>query len=771
MLPFHHVRHILVLLGLSVLVISGCASEPETRSHRHPGTTNLVVERLDFIGVDSVSERQLRGGLATVEDAGWRTRIPFFGPDRRYFNRFDWVHDRERILAFYRQQGYYSASINSESIIEDPEAQTVRIRVSIDEGPPTQVSRISIDGLIDGLTPSASELLSEAPLGEGSTFVQANYRRMRHLLQDRLREAGHAYATISGRVFVNPREATADIYFYADPGPRAQFGDVYVVGLEDIDERAIRRAVRFRRGDDYDARILRRAQEDIYDLGVFGMVTVLPAHEARDAIPEGDQEREVIDEIVDDHDLPDTAEDPDDPMLLPEEEQPIIVDERESDISSVLSEVQTHAESRSRLDPEVPIIIRVQEATGYNLRLGTGVAVESTRQDVRGLVNWSARNFMGGLRRIEHQNAVGYAWAPGLLGPGEASNRGVILSSQLRFEQPQFIEPRTSLRIRAGVDRDVTEGFSLWNPSARISLNRIFGRNFILSASYNVAYFSYFNIQEGLVDETATELGLDFRESFRLEYLEQSATYDRRNDLLNPSRGFMSDITVQQAGRYIAGGDFDYIKPILSGEYYLGMTGNSLLALRSRLGAIYDVRRDTGVPIQSQLYSGGTDGMRSFGRRRLSLFTASEEAIPVGGSTQFEVSVEPRFRLVDNLLDIGDLWGAVFVDAATILGGPFLIDDGTARSDSIFDTADLSDIQQTLLYGAGAGMWWNTPVGPVRLDFAYTLSDITDDPRFRRCEVAADYGRPQCQFVPLNDDPIQDAILGYGIYISIGHSF
>ena len=764
---FHGLCFLAAAVALSMA--TACSSSPETRDHRHPGTTDLVVERLDFVGVDSISERQLRSGLATVQDAGWRTRIPLLGPDRRYFNRFDWAHDRERIIAYYRQQGYYGASIDSESIIEDPESNTVRIRLNINEGEPTRVHNINIEGLIDGTTPSASRLLRDSPLEEDSVFVQSQYRRLRNLIQDRLRQAGHAYATVSGRVFVNPSEHSADIYFYADPGPRAQFGEVYVLGLDEINERAVRRAIRFRQGEDYDASVLRRAQEDIYDLGVFGMVTVLPAHEARDAIPDG-EDREALDDIVDDHDLTELDDEGEDTVRIDDDEI-AVVDPDESDISALLGEVQSYAESRSRLEPEVPIIVRVQEATGYNLRLGTGVAVESNRQDIRGLANWSARNFMGGLRRIEHQNAVGYAWAPGILGTGEASNRGVILSSQMRFEQPQFLEPRTNLRVRAGVARDVDEGFSLWNPSARISLNRIFRRDLILSASYNVAYFSYFDIQEGLIDETATELGLDFQESFLLEYLEQSATFDRRNDLLNPSRGYMADLTVQQAGRYVARGDFDYIKPVLSGEYYQGMTTNSLIAMRSRLGTIYDVGRDSGVPIQSQLYSGGTDGMRSFGRRRLSLFTASEEAVPVGGSTQFELSLEPRFRLVDNLFNVGDLWGAFFLDAATVLGGPLLLDDGTARSDSIFSTADFNDIRQTMLYGLGAGVWWNTPVGPVRFDFAYTLSDISEDPRFRRCEIEATYGRPECQFVPLDDDPIQQAILGYGIYISIGHSF
>lgn len=758
-------RAVFALLVFTALLHASCSTDEAARQYIDPGTTDLVVRQLDFRGVESVSERALRDGLATVESpARLRVRLswlPLIGADATYFNRFSWIQDRERIIAYYRQNGYFHASIVSESIIEDPESETVRIRVTIDEGEPTLVSNISVQGLIDDLTPDQETLLQGLPLTVGDVFNQTAYRRTRSNLQTRLREAGHAYATVNGQVYIDMENKQADIQFFAEPGPTTTIGDVHIFGLEEIDESRVRRALTLQKGTPYSPRVLARAQEDIYALGVFGMVTVLPAHEARDIPPESQREEEIMEEIFDDYDLPERPG-------TQEELPPVGLDEPTSrGISTVLEGAQQQAEQRSRLDPEVPIIIRVQEATGYNVRVGAGVAAEGTRQDVRGLLNWSSRNFLGGLRRLEHFNAVGYAWSPGLLGRGDASNRGVILSSELRFQQPQFFEPRTNLRLRGLVSRDVREGFSVWNPSIRVSLDRPLGQYFVVDVGYNLAYFNYFNVQEGLIDPTATELGLDFQTEFLLEYLQQSIAYDRRNDFLDPSRGFMIELSVQQAGRYLIGGEFDYIKPVLSGETYYSLSDATVLALRSRVGSIYDIRRDTGVPIQSRLYSGGTDGMRSFGRRRLSLFTATGDPVPIGGLTQFETSVEPRFRLIPDLGGIGDLWGAIFFDSATVLGGQLLLDTGP----NIHGTETFQDLQGTLLHGLGGGLWWNTPVGPVRVDFAYTLSNITQDPRFRRCVDPATYGTEACVFVPLDQDPVQRSVLGYGIYLSIGHSF
>lgn len=763
-------------MTLLVILFAGCASDGDVRQVIDPGTTSLVVERLEFRGVENVSESALRDGLALREDPGWRggriaQRIPVLGQPPAFYNQFHWRRDRERILAYYRSQGYYNASIVSESIIEDHDAGTVRIRVTIEEGEPTRINRLDIQGLVDGVTPTQTELLRDLPLRTGEIFVEADYLATRTALGARLREAGHAYAVVNGRVFVDPQALQADVYFFADAGPPSTLGSVYIFGLENVREEQVRAAIPFQRGDSYSPGTLQETQNALYDLGVFGLVSVLPAHEARGFNLEDPEEREQLGEILEEFDVPADREPdvvPDTDLLLPPPDE---ADDAPLGISRLLGTAQRRAESRTRLQPEVPIVIRIQEARPYSVRVGAGIAAETARQDTRALLHWSARNFLGGLRRLEHFNAVGYAWSPTIFTDRDERNQGIILSSELNFQQPQFIDRRTNLRLRAAVERDVRQEFSVWNPSFRISLDRPFWDRLVISVSYNLAYFNYFNIAPGL-DETATQLGVDFREEFLLEYLEQSITLDYRSDVLNPRRGFMLSLAVQESGRYIFGGEFDFIKPVLSAEGYVPFTlvTPAVLALRSRLGSAYNIGRPTGVPVQSRLYSGGTDGMRSFGRRRLSLYTATgEPAVPIGGLTLFEAAVEPRFRLVRQLLDIGDLWGALFVDAATVLGGQLFFDTETNQRGVV----GLDDIGNSLLYGLGAGLWWNTPVGPVRLDFAYTLSSITDDIRFRRCTNIDDYATPECEFLfeDPDDDPIQQLIQGYGLYLSIGHSF
>lgn len=777
---------------LLILCLMGCATTP-TEEYIIPGTTTYRVATLQIRGVEAFPLSEVTQGLATQEDPGWRagpfwSRVPFIGVERRYYNHFDWQRDVDRILVFYYRRGYFNAQVLTESVIEDPEQDMVRIRLVIDEGEPVAVRNMTMEGL-EFVEPELRErLLRNQPLAEGQIFREDDYLNTRESLVRRLRENGHAFAQVSGRVFVFPDEQAADVIFYNDPGPETVFGTVYIVGLEAVEERFVRQALPFAPGDRYNPTKLIESQMDIYDLRVFGLVTVLPAHEARDfardfpveaaelrdiLIDEGDAAppfEEIAEDVLEDVYEHDPAEAP--PLALAP--RPIPGEDAEGPaaplgISRFLANAQEQAEQRARLPTEVPIVIRLKEAKKYNVRVGAGLAVENTRQDARILFNWSARNFLGGLRRLDHFNTFGYAWAPGIVFAPDTINQGIVLSSELRFSQPQFLERRTNFRTRARIDRDVREGFSVWNPSLRLGVDRTFWRHLIAEVSYNLSYYNYSNVDGGLFDIADTALGLDFDTEFLLEFFDQSLALDFRDDVLDPRQGFLLRLTFQEAGRYFAGGEFDFIKPILSAEGYLPFTflTPTVLAARLRLGSVYNVGRDREVPIQNRLYSGGTDGMRGLGRRRLSLYTPTGDPVPVGGLTQFEAAIEPRVRLVPQLLNIGDLWGALFLDAATVLRGQFLIDTA-ANTQGI---EDWNELTSSLIYAMGVGMWWVTPVGPIRLDGAYTISDVTNDLRFRRCVSPQDYATPACQFIDVDEDPIQDLISRWSFFLSVGHSF
>lgn len=812
---------------------TGCGTTKEAaRSDElRPGQTRLKVASFEVRGTERFSAGEIKDGLATREDPGWRTAIswmPLLGAENKYFNRIEWRRDLERIQTFYRMRGHFNARIVSQNIVESREENAVRISIRIAEGEPTRVETMQIEGL-DMLEPDIrEEVTRDLSLEQGEIFTQQKYVNTRNALVQRLNSRAFAYANISGRAVVDPQANEANVFYFLDPGPKARFGEIRIMGNDEIPSRWVRDAIDLESGELYSAEKIEQAQEDIYAMEVFSLVSVLPAHEARaEVLEEADFEPEQLEGVP----VQDDTADPTDGETTPEpvddaEEQvgPEVreeIQELEEDeeaeapgalgISDVLASAQQQAERRMDLEQSVPVIIRLKEGRMWNVEVGAGVAIQSNRQDIHAQANWSSRNFLGGLRKLEHINTFGYAWANnasdsnlsrpfGLGGTTtEGDNEGFFLRSDLEFRQPRFIEPKTSLRIAPSLRRDVEVGYTVWNPKATIGLERTFFRHLTVGLNYGVSYFRFTDLTSTLLSDTP--LGADFREEFLLEWLEQRFALDYRDNPLDPRSGTLTQLTIQEASSYLVGGEFQYLKVTAGTEGYVPFSflTDWVLSARVRAGSIYntesveegddaeDVNR---VPALSRLSSGGRGRMRSFGHNNVSFFRVGAfnptlprevqevEVIPVGGLSIFEVSVEPRFRLVQNLAGLGDLWGAVFYDAATTLDRQLFY--ATEASELLGrETGTFDELTSTILHGVGTGVYWLTPVGPVRADFALTLNDLTDDPRFRTCGppdrvrgTVTETGEEDCTFLPLERDPVQQQLnLKYSFYIGIGHSF
>ncbi len=741
----------ILLAGWMVLLASACGGAQKSRVEDFPlpGATDLVVEEFTITGVDSVDEGDLRAGLETevvsIRSSDGLRWIPGIGVEAETFNHVEWEKDLRRIETFYQARGYFSAAVVRSRVNEHPERGTVTLEIAINEGDPTTVKNLEVNGL-EVLDRTEYAFLTSLSLSEGEVFTEQEYVNSREKIRAELEDNGYAYARVEGRAIIEPSKNAATVIFHVDPGPLAEFGEVSLEGLETIERDSVREAVTFEKGERYSPSKLQETQERIYDLGVFATVKVNPQ------IDDGSRRQPTGDGDVEGAGAP-----PPEPT---------------GGLSDLIGQAQEDASERLALDPVIPVTIRLNEAKLWNLRVGAGVAADVTRQDIHGRADWGSRNFLGGLRKLEHFNTVGYAWAPSFLASSGSQNSGVILDSELRFTQPQFIERFTKLEARLRFQRQVEIGYSLISPTASIGVRRRFFRRLTAEFSYNFALYLLSNLDQSLLDPD-----LRLQPEYILEYLQQRIAWDQRNHFLNPTKGWIAELQFQEATSYVGaipgnpfGGNFDYFAPLVALEGYVPIPwpATMVLAARSRLATIYTMGRGKQPPLPQRLYSGGADSMRSLGRQELSMYSLEGEAIPVGGLTKFESAVELRIRLIEKLLDVGDLWFAPFLDGATILPGPL----GTELVPGPADPEEPGSLVSTLVYGTGVGAWWVTPIGPVRLDFGYTLTDIREDGRFRRCLVKVDYNLncPVNARVPIAEDNIQQKLSRWNIIIGIGHS-
>ncbi|MGO8967952.1 MAG: POTRA domain-containing protein, partial [Myxococcaceae bacterium] len=245
-----------------MLLLAGCAGAP-----RGP-----VVTQIDFTGAKQVSAGDIEDRIATSQ-ANFFSYV--FGPVPT-FDPTTWAADLRRIERYYQALGYYQAEVVDEEVLPDGKGG-VRLNLSIDEGLPTHVTAIEIEGL-DIPEELRQRVLRKLPLQVGAVFREAEWAALKAELKSRLHELGYADAAVGGESDVEVTNQTARVHLLVDPGPRVKFGSIFVTSGPHPEVRPELIIATARPGVPLDAWFSESALEDaqtrVFKMGVFGAVKV-----------------------------------------------------------------------------------------------------------------------------------------------------------------------------------------------------------------------------------------------------------------------------------------------------------------------------------------------------------------------------------------------------------------------------------------------------------------------------------------------------------------
>lgn len=186
---------------------------------------------------------------------------------------------------------------------------------------------------------------------------------------------------------------------------------------------------------------------------------------------------------------------------------------------------------------------------------------------------------------------------------------------------------------------------------------------------------------------------------------------DHSDDLLNPTKGWRGEMWVSP-NKTIGDADVQYVRMLGQVRYYQPVSDRVVAALRMRAGAVTGAEL-TDLPSDDRFYAGGGGSVRGYSFQAIGPRTIDGE--PLGGRSLIDGSAELRWQRP------GKLGYVAFVDVGAV-----------SESEALeFDSAR---------FGAGFGVRYSTPAGPLRFDIAMPL----DRTRY--------------------DDPVQ-------FYISIGQAF
>jgi translocation and assembly module TamA len=176
--------------------------------------------------------------------------------------------------------------------------------------------------------------------------------------------------------------------------------------------------------------------------------------------------------------------------------------------------------------------------------------------------------------------------------------------------------------------------------------------------------------------------------------------YDARDSKLDPTRGLRGTLDAEPLYDILGNTPALVAKGTLSSYLALGANDRMVIAARGSTGSIAGGSLED-IPATRRFYLGGGGSIRGYEYRSVGPKIGDEV---VGGLSFWEASLELRYRLTES-------WGIV----------PF-IDAGAAYEDSI------PDFSEDIRVGAGIGVRYFTPLGPIRFDVAVPLDPEGNDP-------------------------------------------
>lgn len=277
-----------------------------------------------------------------------------------------------------------------------------------------------------------------------------------------------------------------------------------------------------------------------------------------------------------------------------------------------------------------------------------------------------------------------------ILGAGEnldvaidANQLGYDINGDLN--KPYFLRDDQDLTISAGLNQEDSDAFT----ETKLDTGAIVSRDITddLSVSGGVK-FALAEIEDENINSSGTE-------TYGLLSTPWTLEYDKRNDVLDPRKGYMLTASAEPFFDML-GEASPFVKVQGGARTYLEVTQDPGLvwAMRLNTGSLFgDSSLD--IPASYRYYAGGSGSVRGFGYQEVGPF---ENGDPVGGRSYVTASQELRYKFSPEM-------GAVaFVDMGSV---------------SATATPDLSNFA----IGAGAGFRYYTDFGPIRFDVAVPLNE------------------------------------------------
>lgn len=336
-------------------------------------------------------------------------------------------------------------------------------------------------------------------------------------------------------------------------------------------------------------------------------------------------------------------------------------------------------EEAAEIEPgnTLPLTLSVSEQIPR--RFGFG-AEYSTVDGIALSAFWLHRNLLGGAERFRVDGEIA-----GLGG----ETGGIDYRAGVRFERPAT--PRADVDLFTSLEFERLDEPDFLSNTAEFQLGFTRYATDDLVVNFGLGYL-YSDVTDNFGQET-----------YSLVTLPLGATYERRDNALNPKDGYFVDL--EMTPFHGLSGTTDGIQTVLDMRGYesFGTDDRLTFAARIQLGSLFGPDLLQSPPIY-RFFSGGGGTVRGQDYQSLAIDLGGGQRS--GGRSFLGLSGEIRQSMTENIEVVGFFdWGYVGAEAFPDLSG---------------DSHS----------GAGLGLRYNTGIGPIRLDVATPISGDTPASNF-----------------------------------------
>jgi len=598
------------------------------------------------------------------------------------YNPVEVQRAREKLKEAYEDDGYFEVQISSE--VEKFSDGDVKVVFTINEGRKITIDRIVFRGN-KGLTDK--QIKAVMVTQERQYFVLRGTVQRQKLEEDVERIVGiyqdHGYVQMRVERYdtaVDREQARVTITVDVVEGAQYKVGVIKVTGVTLVPEEEVRRQLGFKSGAVFSRTALRDGVRNITDLySTIGRASA-------DVLPRTDQQAATT--TVD--------------VTIEVVEGPEVYVERINITGNTRSEDRILRREIPFVEGDLFTLQKMQRARQRLINLGYFDMVNVTTQPgtdkTRIIVNVevterptgifsigggfsSVDSFVGTLD-ISQNNFLGRGWQLSLrIRAGANTQQGII-----SFTEPWLFDRPLSAGFDVfNIKRQYTE-YDYDSLGGAVRLSHPFAEYWRWQTSYRLTRDDISDVRDLTNSLLRDEIGTRVTSAVTV-----GLTRDSRDIVALPTKGGYTVMTVDFAG---LGGDSRFVKSIASTSYFYPIWFGHILSGRAEVGYGFGWSKEP-LPVFERFYLGGPNSIRSFKARHLS--PVDEAGTRIGGTTEVLGNVEYLVPLPFNFRAAG------FFDIGNVYG---------------FTTKfDITDTREA----AGAGLRWQSPFGPIRVDYGVNL--------------------------------------------------